>query len=124
MEEKRKTSKSCGNRRGTNRKKSPKKQATDSFTTRSYGRSITYACAKAFPEPEHISKGDSKTKTEWRRLNWFAPNQLRHTKATELRKLKGIEAASLVLGHSGIEVTQVYAERDLEQTIELARQFG
>jgi integrase len=42
---------------------------------------------------------------------WF-PNQLRHSAATEIRSLFGLEAAQTVLGHAKADVTQVYAERD------------
>jgi integrase len=49
----------------------------------------------------------------------WAPNQLRHSQATELRKRFGIEGASVVLGHSELGVTQVYAERDLARAREI-----
>jgi len=37
---------------------------------------------------------------------------LRHSAATEIRSLFGLEAAQTVLGHAKADVTQVYAERD------------
>lgn len=40
------------------------------------------------------------------------PNQLRHTFATEVRRLYGLEAAGAGLGHSKMSATEVYAERD------------
>jgi len=42
---------------------------------------------------------------------------LRHSRATDLRRLYGIEAAQTVLGHAELEVTQVYAERDAEAAL-------
>ncbi len=43
--------------------------------------------------------------------HWHA-NQLRHSKATEVRRQFGLEAAQVSLGHAKADVTQVYAERD------------
>ena len=36
------------------------------------------------------------------------------TRATEVRKRYGLKAAQVTLGHATADVTQVYAERDLE----------
>jgi site-specific recombinase XerD len=52
------------------------------------------------------------------------PNQLRHSRATEVRRQYGLEAAQVVLGHAKADVTQVYAERDLERAKEIARKTG
>jgi len=55
--------------------------------------------------------------------DWF-PNQLRHTRATEVRKTHGLEGAQVVLGHARADVTQVYAERNLELAAQIARISG
>lgn len=87
------------------RKKSPEKCPGDCYEVRSYNRAISRACDKAgIP-------------------NWHA-NQLRHTAATAIRKEFGLEAASLILGHRGVQVTQVYAERDEARAIDVASQVG
>jgi integrase len=52
------------------------------------------------------------------------PNQLRHTFATEVRRVHGLEAAQVLLGHSRADVTQVYAERDLALAAEVAAKIG
>jgi len=54
----------------------------------------------------------------------WSPNQLRHSRATDLRRVFGIEAAQAVLGHSEIGVTQVYAERDMARAREVMREVG
>lgn len=54
----------------------------------------------------------------------WTPNRLRHSFATEARRLFGLEAAQVLLGHSRADVTQVYAERDVAKGIEVARQIG
>jgi site-specific recombinase XerC len=44
--------------------------------------------------------------------------------ATNVRKSHGIEAAQVLLGHSEIGVTQIYAEADREKAIEVIRKIG
>ena len=57
-------------------------------------------------------------------VSQWAPNQLRHTAATEIRKKFGLEAAQVLLGHSRADVTQIYAERDISKGVEVARLIG
>jgi integrase len=52
------------------------------------------------------------------------PHQLRHTAATRLRKQYGIEMARVILGHSSIEVSELYAEIDLEAAKEVMNKSG
>ena len=53
----------------------------------------------------------------------WTPNRLRHTRATELRQQAGYEVARTTLGHK-TDITEIYAERDLETAAEAARKFG
>jgi integrase len=55
--------------------------------------------------------------------HWF-PYQLRHLFATEVRRRDGLEAAQVLLGHSNLQVTQVYAERNLQLAKETALAMG
>jgi len=110
-----------GNRPGTNRKRKPKRSAGDSYTNDSYRRAIHRACDKAFPAPAELSEAESK---EWRSRQRWSPNQLRHTAATEIRRQFGLEAAQVTLGHSNANVTQIYAERDLNKAAEIMRAVG
>jgi len=55
--------------------------------------------------------------------HWHA-NQLRHSAATEIRRLFGLEAAQVALGHSRADVTQVYAERDSVLAKQVAMKIG
>ena len=61
---------------------------------------------------------------KWQSAYRWAPNQLRHNAATEIRRRFGLEAAQIILGHSKADVTQVYAERDLAKGIEIVRSVG
>jgi site-specific recombinase XerC len=44
--------------------------------------------------------------------------------ATSTRKEFGLEAAQVLLGHSGADVTQIYAEADQEKAIAVAKAVG
>lgn len=101
----RKTPWNAGNTIGSNRRKKPKRQPRDRYDTDSYRRAITRAAELAGVE------------------SW-SPNQLRHTAATEIRRRYGLEAAQVVLGHAAADVTQVYAERDLNRAVEVAKEIG
>ena len=52
------------------------------------------------------------------------PNQLRHSFATRVRAALGLDAAQVALGHSGADVTQVYAAVDLKAAERVARELG
>jgi hypothetical protein len=70
------------NREGTNRQKAPKRMPGAQYAPSAYGRAIKRAAEKAGVP------------------NW-SPNQLRHTRGTEVRKQFGLEAAQVVPGHAG-----------------------
>jgi hypothetical protein len=52
------------------------------------------------------------------------PHQLRHTKATEIRREAGLDAARAVLGHRSPKVTEVYAEIDVNKAAEVMAKLG
>ncbi|WP_010587125.1 tyrosine-type recombinase/integrase [Schlesneria paludicola] len=54
----------------------------------------------------------------------FTGHWLRHNAGTQFRKLGGLDAAQVMLGHSHADVTQIYADADDEQAIEIAREHG
>ena len=60
-EQERRTPPSCGNRRGTNRKKKPLRAPGGQYTTAAYGRAIARACRLAFPPPEPLRKRDDES---------------------------------------------------------------
>ena len=137
--EARRTALSCGNRPGTNRSAAPKRCARDRYDTASYRRAIHRACDKAFPPPEPLAQWDGETAVQWQtRLSsqqreelakWqsdhrWSPNQLRHAAGTEVRRQFGLEAAQVYLGHSTADVTQIYADRDLQLGMKVAVEVG
>ena len=52
------------------------------------------------------------------------PNQLRHLFATTVRRLHGLEAAQVLLGHAKADVTQIYAEKNLALAAKVAAEIG
>lgn len=124
-----------GNRPGTNKSGKPKRPAGGHYDTNSYRRAITRACELAFGMPMELRK-KPKGETEeakqirleraaqWRRENCWAPNRLRHAAGTEIRKRFGLEAAQVTLGHAAANVTEIYAERDIEKAAEVMRHIG
>jgi integrase len=136
---KRKTPLSCGNRPGTNRKGRPKRPPGGRFDVPSCRRAIARACEKAFPPPPPLARQKGETRDEWQgRLtphqradlakwrsdhHWHV-HQLRHNYATTVRKLFGIEAAQVMLGHRNVIVTELYAQKNVEAARKIAAQVG
>jgi site-specific recombinase XerC len=60
----------------------------------------------------------------WRAKHCWSPNQLRHAAATAIRRKFGLEAAQVILGHSELSTTQVYAERDLTRAAAVIKEIG
>lgn len=98
----------------------------------SYKNAIARGCEKAFSMPPELRnlKRDAdpelkKKAAEWRKANCWRPNMLRHTAATTIRREAGsIEAAKTILGHASIDITEIYAERDLVQAAEIIAKIG
>jgi integrase len=76
--------------------------------------------ARAGKTPEEIEQ-----ELEGKRLvpRW-SPLQLRHSAATAIRARYGVEAAKVILGHTKVETTQIYAERDLGKAQEIMAEIG
>jgi integrase len=126
------------------KKKKPKKLPGDHYDVTAYRHAISYACDRAFPLPEHISSmvnpdGKRESTNEWkarltpeakdavrawRREHRWHPHQLRHNAATNLRKEFGVELARIILGHATAFTTEIYAETDRQQAMEVIGKVG
>ncbi len=95
-------------------KAKPKRPKRDRYDTGSYRRAISYA----------VRAAKRKRADEEPEIPDWCPLQLRHSRATEIRRQFGLEAAQVILGHSRADVTQVYAERDLTTALRVARETG
>jgi integrase len=86
------------------RKSQPRRAPGDRYTVRAYARAVARACRKAgVPE--------------------WGPNRLRHGRATELRPY-GLDVVKTVLGHTKVETSQVYAEKDMAAAMDLVSKIG
>jgi integrase len=83
----------------------PRRQPGERYRTTSYSHAIRQARLRAGVAVWH-------------------PHQLRHSHATEVRKRFGLEAAQVALGHAQANVTEVYAERDLNLAVRVAAELG
>ena len=55
---------------------------------------------------------------------YWHPNQLRHSHATEVRRLFGAEAARARLNHANLSTTEIYARRDADVSRKVAEDIG
>ncbi len=83
----------------------PRRRLGACYSVDSYRYAITRACRKAGVPIWH-------------------PHQLRHTKATEIRREAGLDAARAVLGHRSPAITEVYAELDATKAAEVMERLG
>jgi integrase len=83
----------------------PKRAPGARYRRHSYRQAIRRACKKA-------------------NVPAWSPLQLRHTAATLIRAKYGLEAAKAILGHSRVETSEIYAERDLGRAEEIMAEIG
>jgi integrase len=121
------------------RSKSPTRPPAEAYTTLSYGKCIARACDLAFPAPAPLAKRPDETLAEWdarltaeqkaelaawqSKHRWY-PNRLRHTFGTRVRKGHGLEAVQALLGHAHANVTEIYAERNIDLAVSVAAKIG
>ncbi len=86
-----------------------------------YHQHIMRGCDKAFPAPDGLTADETD---KWQKAHRWAPNRLRHSAGTDIRAKFGLEASQVVLGHSKIETTQVYAERDMAKAAMIMAEVG
>jgi integrase len=87
------------------RKRNPKRKPGDRYRVGSYAVAIARACEKAG-------------------VPHFHPHQIRHTKATEIRREAGLDAARAVLGHRSPKITEIYAEIDVSKAAAVMEELG
>jgi integrase len=87
------------------RKAKPRRAPGGRYSVDAYRRAIARACERA-------------EVPVWR------PHQLRHSKATEIRREVGVDAARAVLGHRSPKVTETYAEIDANKAAEVMARMG
>jgi integrase len=103
------------------RKKNPKRQAGELYDVAAYRTAIRRGCLKA---DAAAHKERPEVPADQRIIPDWAPNQLRHTRATELRKEFGLDAARCILGHRSPQITEVYAELDASAAEKIMSAIG
>jgi integrase len=86
-------------------KANPKSVLHDSYSTTAVRMAVRNACLKTGTP-------------EWH------PNRLRHNAATRLRREHGVDMARIILGHSDLKTTEIYAEADREKAISIMGKIG
>lgn len=143
----RKTSLSCGNVPGSNKKSDPQRLAGEKYDSASYGRAIHRACTKAFPYPKELLPDTHAWKPAQKKeymaahgreifeahhakvLDWCSqyrwhPHQLRHTASTRVARQFGEIASQNLLGHTNLKTTAIYTERNWQQAEEVMAKIG
>jgi len=96
-------------------KAKPGRAKRERYDTDSYRRAIDYA----------VKMANKKRKPEEQIPKWYPLQlQLRHTRATEVRKSYGLDGAQAALGHKNADVTQVCAEKNLQVAVRIAKETG
>lgn len=131
----RRTPLSMGNTVGSNRQASPCVKPGDHYDEKAYARAVQRGCDLAYSPPDHLARAKIKgakgmrweTRAEWRgrlgadgwaqlKAHWraarWSPNRLRHSAAEKIERDYGYEVARVVLGHSQINTTKIYAPGD------------
>lgn len=119
-------------------KTNPKRPKRDCYDETSYRNAVYRACDRAFPPSAPLARQEDETSEEWlarltpeqqaeldrwRKEHRWHPNQLRHSRATELRP-HGLDVVKTILGHNKVETSQIYAEKDLAAAMELVAKIG
>ncbi len=114
----------------SNRKRPPRAN----YGVDTYRRAIARACdtldklLKTEQNQQQVSQGQPARykfeKNEPRLFPHWHPNQLRHTQATLIRARFGVEMAQVMLGHSNVKVTEIYAEKDQAAAARIAAEIG
>jgi integrase len=92
-------------RPGRRPKQRPAQHLREHYSDESYCQAVERLCAKAG-------------------LPKWTPNQLRHGAATAIREKYGIEAARLILGHTSVSTTAIYAEKNMTEARRIMKEIG
>ena len=117
------------------RKSQPQRAPGERYNVHAYDHAICRGCELAFGMPAELRKiskhldADERKRlrrlaAEWRERHCWRPNQLRHTAGTRIRAAYGIELARVILGHSSVTTSQIYAELDREKAKKVMGEMG
>lgn len=98
----RKTSLTCGNKPGSNKKNNPQRQPKEKYDNNSFCHACKRGCVRA-------------------KVEIFTPYDLRRTVATGTRSILGKEAARLLLGHTTTDTTDIYLLEEVQEAMKVAK---
>ncbi|HVX16251.1 MAG TPA: site-specific integrase [Pirellulales bacterium] len=109
-----------------NRKQArPQSKPGERYSVNAYEQAVRRAAERADRKARAAAeKAGTPPAIGARLIPHWAPNQLRHSRATELAHGYGKEYAKAVLGHSKMIVTDVYVEPDRERAASIMREVG
>lgn len=110
-------------------KRHPRKQPGERYTTSSYHHAIRGAItalnrARACADCKRKPPADRCVDCKAQAAPYWHPHQLRHSRATELRRRAGLDVARVVLGHRSLAMTEAYAELDVNKAVAIMSQIG
>jgi integrase len=116
-------------------KENGQRRPKDHYTVASYRRAIERACEIAFGMPDQLriipvglpvdeEQRRRREAAQWRKGHCWHPNQLRHTFGTQARRQGGIETSRILLGHTSIATSEIYAEPDRTAAQEMIAKIG
>ena len=94
-------------------KAKPKRPRRDHYDTDSYRQAIVYGIQKA-----------NRNKNGKPQVPHWYPLQIRHSRATEVRRRYRLEGAQAALGHARADISEIYAEKNMELARRIAREMG
>jgi integrase len=111
------------------RKRKPRRQPGERYTTGSYGKSIRKAIERANTERaceacKELKPADRCAACKANAIPVWHPHQLRHTAATKIRREAGLDVARVVLGHRSPQITELYAELDTTRAAAVMEKLG
>jgi integrase len=104
-----------------------------------YRTAIRRACEHVWPLPAHLARAKGEPAkvwrlrlgpeawegvAAWRRKHLLHPHQLRHSFATRVGNRYGEEEAQILLGHSRLQTTGIYVQRDIRRGRRIIQQVG
>ncbi len=111
------------------RKRKARRQPGERYSAMAVGHAIRKAidrattersCAACKPLPPAQRCPECQAKA----IPYWHPHQLRHAKATEIRREYGLDVARVVLGHRSPQITEVYAEIDTAKAATVMERLG
>jgi integrase len=110
-------------------KQNPKKGPGSRYTAMSYAHGIQNAIMRgntkrACDACKSLKPANRCPACKASAIPHWHPHQSRHTRATEIRREVGLDAARAVLGHRSPAVTEVYAQLDTSKAAEVMAEIG